>query len=80
VLDLTELRFLGSHGIAALLRLHHQTVTAAGPDVLRLVGLHPVAIRVLTLTGVLDLFDVYDTVESALADMNAPACRRSPPP
>jgi hypothetical protein len=37
------------------------------------------AIRVLTLTGVLDLFDVYDTVESALADMNAPACRRSPP-
>jgi anti-sigma B factor antagonist len=48
VLNLTELRFLGSHGLAALIRLHDQTATAAGPDVLRLVGLHPVAIRVLT--------------------------------
>jgi anti-anti-sigma factor len=79
VLDLTELRFLDSHGLAALIRLHHQTATAAGPDVLRLVGLHPLAIRILALTGVLALFDVYDTVESALDDVPARACRWSPP-
>lgn len=80
VLDLAELRFLASHGIAALLRLRDQTATASGPDVLRLVGLHPLAIRVLAMTDVLGLFDVYDTVESALADVTVPACRRSPPP
>jgi anti-anti-sigma factor len=43
VLDLTELRFLGSHGVAPLIRLHNQTATAAGPDMLRLPasGRHP---------------------------------------
>jgi anti-anti-sigma factor len=79
VLDLTELRFLGSHGVAALIRLHNQTATAAGPDVLRLVGLRPAVIRVLTLTGALGLFDVHDNAEGALAGANALACRRSLP-
>jgi len=79
VLDLTELQFLGSHGIAALIRLHNQTATAAGPDTLRLVGLRPPVLRVLTLTGTLALFNVHDTVEGALVGANATACRRSPP-
>ena len=79
VLDLTELRFLGSHGVAALIRLHNQTATAAGPGVLRLAGLRPAVIRVLTLTAALALFDLHDSVEDALAAVNPHACRRSPP-
>jgi anti-sigma B factor antagonist len=67
VLDLTELRFLGSHGVAALIRLHNQTATAAGPTVLRLAGLRPPVVRVLTLTAALALFDLHDNVEDALA-------------
>jgi anti-sigma B factor antagonist len=79
VLDLTELQFLGSRGVAALLRLQNQTATAAGPEVLRLVGLRPPVIRVLALTGALALFNVHDNVEGALAGVNASTCRRSPP-
>jgi anti-anti-sigma factor len=79
VLDLTELRFLGSHGVAALIRLHNQTATAAGPGVLRLAGLRPAVIRVLTLTAALALFDLHDNVEDALTAVNPHACRRSRP-
>jgi anti-sigma B factor antagonist len=78
VLDMSELRFLGSHGIAVLIRLHN-TTTAAGPTALRLAGLRPAVARVLTLTGVLALFDVHDSVESAVADADAPSGRRAPP-
>jgi anti-anti-sigma factor len=79
VLDLTELRFLGSHGVAALIRLRNQATTSAGPAVLRLAGLRPALIRVLSLTAALALFDLHDNVEDALAAVHPEACRRSPP-
>jgi anti-sigma B factor antagonist len=79
VLDLSGLRFLGSTGIAMLIGLHDQTA-APGPAVLRLVGLSPAAIRVLTMTGVLGLFDLHDSVEDALAGTDVPGASRSAPP
>jgi hypothetical protein len=47
--------------------------------VLRLAGLRPAVIRVLTLTAALALFDLHDNVEDALAAANLQTCRRSPP-
>jgi anti-sigma B factor antagonist len=80
VLDLTELRFLGSHGVAALIRLHNQTATTAGPTAVRLVGPRPPVARLLTLTAALALFDLHDNVEDALDAGYPQPCRWSHPP
>lgn len=69
VLDLTELTFLGSYGIAALVQLHNRTIEAETTTALCLVGLRPAVARILTLTGVLAMFDVHDNVGSAVLSL-----------
>lgn len=69
VLDLTELTFLGSHGIALLVELHDRTIEEERTYALRLVGIRPAVARILTMTGVLAMFDVHDTVGSALLSL-----------
>jgi hypothetical protein len=55
-------------------------MVAAGPKVLRLVGLSRAVIRVLRMTGVLGLSDVPDNVEDALAGVDVLRVARSSPP
>ncbi|HUS92593.1 MAG TPA: STAS domain-containing protein [Phycisphaerae bacterium] len=66
VLDLTDLEFLGSAALGALL----SALARAGHDVgaIRLVHPQPFVMRVLETTRLTRLFPVYPTVDDALAD------------
>lgn len=66
VLDLTHLRFLGLRGVTALIELHERTAAGDGRGPLRLAGLHPAVARALKLTGTLAMFDLHDSVASAM--------------
>lgn len=66
VLDFTELRFLGLHGIAALVEPYNRTMEDEKSTALGLVGLRPATARILALTGALAMFDVHDSVGSAV--------------
>ena len=65
VLDLTEVTFLGSAGLAEIV-----SASQAGADrgaKLLLVATNRAVLRPLEVTGLLSLFTVYDTVDAALA-------------
>jgi anti-sigma B factor antagonist len=65
VLDLTEVSFLNSTGLGALVAARRD---AEGRGVSwRLCGLQPAVQRVLELTGILGLFAVYGDLAAALA-------------
>jgi anti-sigma B factor antagonist len=66
VLDLRRTEFLGSAGIAVLLRLRRRALSR-GLGVPHLVGLAGSAHRTLRGLGILDLFSVVDTVDAALS-------------
>lgn len=64
VLDLTEVTFFGSAGLATLVRAAD---SAAEQDVeLVLVATHPIVLRPLHVTGMATLFTIRRTVQDAL--------------
>ncbi|MEV0675086.1 STAS domain-containing protein [Actinosynnema sp. NPDC050436] len=71
VLDLTRVGFLGSHGVALLVRLNRLCAENGGR--LRVVADHRAVLRPLELTQVLSVLTVVPTLEEAL---DGPADRR----
>jgi anti-sigma B factor antagonist len=67
VLDLTEVGFLGSSGLAELVAAR-DTVTRAGGSLV-LVADGRTVLRPLEVTGLLHLFPVHDSVEAALREV-----------
>jgi anti-sigma B factor antagonist len=66
IADMTATTFCDSSGVSALVRVVRQT-TAQG-CVLRLAAAAPAVTRVLALTGVDKLIEIYPSVAAALAD------------
>jgi anti-sigma B factor antagonist len=66
VVDLTELEFLDSTGLGALIGAHRRATEKNGS--LRLVVQEGQILRLLRITGLLDVFRVYPNVEAALSD------------
>ena len=69
VLDLSEVSFLGSAGLAEIVSAS-RSGTETGVRVL-LVATNRAVLRPLEVTGLLSLFTVYDTVGAALASVEA---------
>jgi anti-sigma B factor antagonist len=65
VVDLTHLEFLDSTGLGALIGAHKRAAEHGGS--VRLVAQEGQILRLLRITGLLDVFKVYPTVEAALA-------------
>ena len=65
VLDLTEVVFLASAGLEAMVSLHEAAGDAAE---LRVVAGGTATLRPLEITGLTDLLDVYHTREEALGE------------
>jgi len=66
VVDLTQLEFLDSTGLGALIGAHKRAMENAGS--VRLVTHEGQILRLLRITGLLEVFAVYPSVEAALAD------------
>ncbi|GAC1395373.1 MAG: anti-sigma factor antagonist BldG [Vulcanimicrobiaceae bacterium] len=66
VVDLTRLEFLDSTGLGALIGAHKRAAEHAGS--VRLVAQEGQILRLLRITGLLDVFAVYPTVEAAVSD------------
>lgn len=65
VVDLTDVAFMDSSGLGAL--VGGWQMTRDGGD-FRVAGASPVVRRVLTITGMEEVFQLYPTVEAATAD------------
>jgi anti-sigma B factor antagonist len=66
IVDLTQLEFLDSTGLGALIGAHKRASEHGGS--VRLVAHEGQILRLLRITGLLDVFAVYPSVEAALAD------------
>ena len=66
VVDLTQLDFLDSTGLGALIGAHKRAAEHGGS--VRLVAQEGQILRLLRITGLLDVFSVYPNVDAALAD------------
>ena len=66
IVDLTQLEFLDSTGLGALIGAHKRAAEHGGS--VRLVAQEGQILRLLRITGLLDVFAVYPTVEAALSD------------
>jgi anti-sigma B factor antagonist len=66
VVDLTHLGFLDSTGLGALIGAHRRAAEHGGA--VRLVAQEGQILRLLRITGLLDVFAVYPTVVAALSD------------
>jgi len=66
VVDLTQLEFLDSTGLGALIGAHKRASEHGGS--VRLVTHEGQILRLLRITGLLEVFAVYPSVEAALAD------------
>lgn len=66
VVDLSQLEFLDSTGLGALIGAHKRAAEHGGS--IRLVAQEGQILRLLRITGLLDVFSVYPTVEAAIAD------------
>jgi anti-sigma B factor antagonist len=66
IVDLTQLGFLDSTGLGALIGAHKRAAEHSGS--VRLVAQEGQILRLLRITGLLEVFAVYPTVEAALAD------------
>jgi anti-sigma B factor antagonist len=66
IVDLTGLEFLDSTGLGALIGAHKRASEHHGS--VRLVAQEGQILRLLRITGLLDVFAVYPSVDSALAD------------
>ncbi len=67
VLDLTEVPFISSRGLKSLLRVRKEVRRFNRGDV-RLVNPQPNIREVLTFTGLLPLFAIYETAVDAVGD------------
>jgi anti-sigma B factor antagonist len=66
VVDLRQLEFLDSTGLGALIGAHKRASEHDGS--VRLVASEGQILRLLRITGLLDVFAVYPTVEAAIAN------------
>jgi len=66
VVDLTHLEFLDSTGLGALIGSHKRAAEHSGS--VRLVAQEGQILRLLRITGLLDVFAVYPNVDAALSD------------
>ena len=66
IVDLSQLEFLDSTGLGALIGAHRRALQHDGN--LRLVIREGAISRLLTITGLMSVFPVYHTVEDALQD------------
>lgn len=78
VIDLTECEFIGSSGLAALGEGRERANSTSTRVVLA--GVRHIASRVLQLTGMAPLFDIYATASDALSAVggDAPSCSEDP--
>ena len=65
ILDLTDLEFMDSQGLSAIIEVHKSVTAAAGR--LALVSPRPIVRRTLEITGLTRRLDIVDTVEEAAA-------------
>ena len=66
IVDLSQVEFLDSTGLGALIGAHRRALQNAGQ--LRLIVQHGMIERLLTITGLMHVFPVYASVDAALAD------------
>ncbi len=66
VVDLTQLEFLDSTGLGALIGAHKRASEHGGA--VRLVAHEGQILRLLRITGLLEVFSVYPNLEAALSD------------
>ena len=71
VVDLSEVGFLDSTGLGALVAA--RTAAAERGAVLPLVCTHQRILKLFTITGLDGVFKIYDTVDAALAGLDEPA-------
>jgi anti-sigma B factor antagonist len=71
VVDLTEVGFLDSTGLGALVAA--RTSAADQGASLPLVCTHQRILKLFTITGLDGVFKIYDTVDAALAGLNEPS-------
>jgi anti-anti-sigma factor len=65
IVDLTEVGFVDSSGLSTLLQARQRLAGASGAPELRLVVTRPSILRVLDVTGLADVFAVFDSVDRA---------------
>ncbi len=66
LVDLTQLEFLDSTGLGALIGAHKRAIEFDGS--IRLIAQEGQILRLLRITGLLDVFHVYPSIDDALAD------------
>ncbi len=66
IVDLTQLEFLDSTGLGALIGAHKRAAEHHGA--VRLVAQEGQILRLLRITGLLDVFSVYPNLDAALSD------------
>ena len=66
IVDLTQLEFLDSTGLGALIGAHKRATEHHGA--VRLVAQEGQILRLLRITGLLDVFSVYPSLDAALSD------------
>jgi anti-sigma B factor antagonist len=66
VVDLSQLDFLDSTGLGALIGAHKRASESDGS--VRLVAQEGQILRLLRITGLLDVFQVYPNIDAALGD------------
>ncbi len=66
IVDLTELQFIDSTGLGALIGGHKRAVEHGGH--LRLAAREGAILRLLNITGLIRVFSVYPSTEAALKD------------
>ncbi len=66
VVDLSQLEFLDSTGLGALIGAHKRAAEHHGS--IRLVAQEGQILRLLRITGLLDVFSVHPTIDAALTD------------
>jgi anti-sigma B factor antagonist len=66
IVDLSQLEFLDSTGLGALIGAHKRAAEHQGE--VRLVAQEGQILRLLRITGLLDVFSVYPNLDAALSD------------
>jgi anti-sigma B factor antagonist len=67
VLDLSKLSYASSLGLAALMRAHRHFAAAGGR--IAFANLHSATAKILRVTRLDQVFDLFDTVEEAVRDI-----------
>ena len=65
IVDLSELTFIDSSGLSALVTCHNRLQNGEHQGVVQLVVSRPAILNLLTITGLLEIFQVVATMEEA---------------